>query len=76
MLPTHQNNFTFHFRKLTKPYEKQLRYTMDQVDGGRKADLTKLFQNTIPKILDKKKYEIGATRTLNIKCTIGMDGGG
>ena len=68
------------FRKLTKPYEKELRYTMKTVDGGKKADLNEIFTNSIPKILDKQKKErnreVPADHTLNVMCTIGMDGGG
>ena len=53
---------------------------METVDGGKKADLNEIFRNSIPKILDKQKkerlIEVPADRTLNVMCTIGMDGGG
>ena len=49
---------------------------MTKMEGGRKADLIELLRNTIPKILAKKKWEVDSNRTLNVRCTIGMDGGG
>ena len=53
---------------------------MENVDGGKKADLLEIFRNTIPKILDKQKkwknIDVPADRTLNLMCTLGLDGGG
>ena len=49
---------------------------MKKMEGGRKADLIEIMKNTIPKILAKKNWEIDSSRTLNVRCTIGMDGGG
>ena len=71
-----QNYFSCHFSTLTKPYEKELRYEMKDVPGGKKASLEELLQNTIPKILEKRKYKIQRDRTINIRCTLGMDGSG
>ena len=68
--------FSDNFRTLTKPYEKQLRYEMKDVQGGKKASLEELLQNTVPKILAKRKYQIQRDRTINIRCTLGMDGSG
>ena len=49
---------------------------MKDVPGGKKASLEELLQNTIPKILEKRKYKIQRDRTIKIRCTLGMDGSG
>ena len=65
-----------YFRTRTKPFEEAQRYEMKKITGGRKANLEELLQNSIPKILKRKNFEIPRDRTIKIRCTIGMDGSG
>ena len=64
------------FRTRTKAFEKAQRYGWKNMKGGKKAELTELLENTIPKILERKKFEVPSDRTINIRCTIGLDGSG
>ena len=66
----------YYFRTRTKKFEEAQRYEMKKITGGKKADLTELLSNTIPKILKKKNFEMPRDRTIKIRCTIGLDGSG
>ena len=64
------------FRTRTKQFEKAQRYEMKKITGGKKADLSELLQFTIPKILKRKNFVVPRDRTINIRCTVGIDGSG